>query len=276
MSGNNLMLLGHRHNLLGHSILRDQLLSKDNEKQPVRYELSTRIQRLSLGQDLLGQEVINTLTHVAWMASDITNGGRPWNAGSKDNYHAYNQLTPEVQILDAQASSAPLAVLSKDMYMVDSATTTMERILKRENGPFPIWEAPELAVLTAAMNWPTYPTTDTKERRRVPVKSRERYRLKTFDEEVTDIYDEMTMGSYSIGKFKGNLPNHINQMLVRGEIAHDVGSGEWNITELGEKREEVLRGIHTLGMFAIYDPVENINSYVETYSDVAERYQIPA
>jgi hypothetical protein len=88
------------------------------------------------------QTLLNTVTHVAWMASDLARGGRPWT-GAAENYHLYSRLSPAVQDIDAQASAEPVSYIHDEISSIPSATSLMRRALIRENGPYESWWAIE-------------------------------------------------------------------------------------------------------------------------------------
>lgn len=114
----------------------------------------------NLGKSATNQAMINMVTHVAWAASDITLGGRP-SGEAAENYHLYNRLSPEVQDLDAQASTEPLSYIRDKVAPIAAAYDLMKMTLFREGGPFEEWWAIEHTLLFCIKNFKISVPTDT-------------------------------------------------------------------------------------------------------------------
>jgi hypothetical protein len=226
-------------------------------------QLTRVIVDIAKDTDPRARKMLNMITHVAWTASDITDGGRPWSEGAEANYHLYNRLSSEVQDLDTQATEAPVSYMRDKFEPISSAVFELGYALLREGGPYEQWWAREKAVLKAAKGW-------TINQKIVPLTDSRQSEIPSFKEEICSSYASQTVSRYSEERLQRDMDTIIACALSAGHIKYDPTSTEWFITEKGKKRDDDLFRA-TAGMVHSSSGAE-IRSAIATYDKVKEKY----
>jgi hypothetical protein len=198
----------------------------------------------NLGKSATNQAMINMVTHVAWAASDITLGGRP-SGEAAENYHSYNRLSPEVQDLDAQASTEPLSYIRDKVAPIGDAYHLMKETLFREGGDFEDWWEFEHILLSCINDFKEHIQADT--------------------QAIIDFIVPMAVHSgFDQKAHKLRLPYAIDLAHSQHYIFPNTDGG-LELTYAGEERLSELDNISKLKCF-------NFLSYIDRYSELKDKY----
>lgn len=227
-------------------------------------ELRDLIRSLSTDVSPATRQMLNMVTHVAWMAGDISAGGRPWHEGSEPNYHIYSRLREDVQELDTQASAAPIRYLHDLFVPISTATIELVKALQREGGPYEMWWAREFAVLKAADGWYTHSGV-------IPLSDKPKGVIPSFRDEAISSYRSQTNWRYDMDRFKNELGGCVDDALCRGHIVYDTSTNEWSITVEGRKRKDLLARISCI----VGNPINaaGLETLLRDHDNMRHRYQ---
>ena len=206
-------------------------------------ELDTLIE--GMGRSPHQQAIVNMVMHVAWTASDVTVGGRPWE-GAPENYHLYSRLSPDVQELDAQTAAAPLSYVRDQVGPVDNAIQLMTETLVREGGPKEDWWAIEFTLLDRIYRADVWQTADMQ---------------RLLDRVTIAVKQNNLFGKRATER---RLPPTLETALKKGNIV-STKNGVLELSDSGKERLKTLQKISNLRSF-------NLIQYIDAYDDLKQEH----
>lgn len=214
-------------------------------------DMDTVMKTIADGADPIRQRTLNMVAHVAWTASDLSFGGRPW-ATAQENYHPYSSLSPDVQDLDTQAMHTPITYMRHTIAETYTALNTMDAALKRDGGPYERWWVPEYTVLTSVEPF-----------RSVAIHDEDQGNVWGLTRRASQEYENNT--NRPAAAFHSIMPKIIDKALSKGFVAHD-SDGFWHLTVAGRARLDDLSEVQVASLWG------SLEDYVKSYDTLKSRY----